>query len=132
MHHSKIHCEQPNEASLSCYQTYRSTPGEAARLKAHARAAGVSVSELTRRRVHGHQPPVAAAPPINLEAYASLARTTANLNQLTQHSNEQRAAGIPVVLQLAQLKALLQKLLSEVNDLRGHLVGAAKNKCQSF
>ncbi len=130
MHHSKIHCEQPNDDSLSCYQTYRSTPAEAARLKVYAQAAGVSVSELTRRRVHGHKPPVAAAPPVNMEAYAALARTTANLNQLTQHANEQRAAGIQVVLELAQLKALIQKLLVEVTDLRAHLVGAAKNKCQ--
>ena len=130
MHDSKIHCQLPDAESLSCYQTYRSTPFEAARLKAYARAAGVSVSELTRRRVHGQHPPMAAAPPMNLEAYAALARTTANLNQLTQHANEQRAAGITVVMELAQLKALLQKLLSEVLDLRIDLIGATKNKCQ--
>lgn len=126
MHDSKIHCQEPDSESLSCYQTYRSTPAEAARLKAYAHAAGVSVSELTRRRVHGHQPPVAAAPPINLEAYAALARTAANFNQLTHHANEQRAAGTTVALDLAQIKALLNKLVSEVAELRRDLVGANK------
>lgn len=124
MHDSKIHCREPDAESLSCYQTYRSTPDEAARLKAHARAAGVSVSELTRRRVHGHRPPVAAAPPANLELYGALKHTTDNLNQLTKHANGQRAAGYAVVLDLAQVKALLQKLEKDVEALRASLIGA--------
>ena len=126
MHDSKRHCADPEADSLTCYQTYRSTPAEAALLKAHARAAGLSVSELTRRRVHGHAPPVAAAPALNQAAYAELARTASNLNQLAQHANEQRVTGVAVALDLAQVRALIEKVGAGVAALRAELIGARK------
>ena len=126
MHESKIHCQQPEAESLSCYQTYRSTPGEAATLKAHAKTAGISVSALTRLRVHGHKPPMAAAPPVNLEVYGSLQHTTDNLNMLTKHANTQVVRREAAVLDLAQVKSLLVKALAEIAFLRADLIGASK------
>lgn len=124
MHESKKHCQQPEADSLSCYQTYRSTPGEAARLKAHARAAGISVSQLTRIRVHGHPEPKAAAPELNRLAHVEYSKLGGNLNQLVQHMNEQRLAGIQVVFDHAKLSALVEKLLAENAILRADLIGA--------
>ena len=126
MHDSKIHCQQPEADSLSCYQTYRSTPGEAARLKEHARLAGISVSELTRRRVHGHPEPKAAAPAANLKMYGALQHTTGNFNQMTRHANTQAVQGEAAVLELAQVKALLLKMDVQVAALRADLIGASK------
>ena len=126
MHESKRHCQEPAEESLTCYQTYRSTPGEAARLKSHARLAGISVSELTRRRVHGHPEPKAAAPEANLEMYGALRHTTDNLNQVAHHANTQAVTGEAAVLDLAQVKALLLKMSIEVAALRADLIGASK------
>lgn len=126
MHDSKRHCQQPEFESLSCYQTYRSTPGEAARLKEHARLAGISVSELTRRRVHGHSEPKAAAPAVNLELYGALKHTTDNFNQLTKNSNLQVLTGQQMVVDFAICMALLKKMDVQVAVLRADLIGAAK------
>ena len=124
MHDSKIHCRQPDADSLTCYQTYRDTPAGAAELKSHARLAGISVSELTRRRVHGHPEPKAAAPEANLEMYGALQHTTDNFNQVTRHANTQAVTGEAAVLDLAQVKALLLKMGAEVAALRADLIGA--------
>ena len=126
MHDSKRHCQEPEAESLSCYQTYRSTPGEAARLKEHARLAGISISELTRRRVHGHPEPKAAAPAANLEMYGALQHTTVNFNQMTRHANTQAVTGEAAVLDLAQVKALLLKMDVQVAALRADLIGVSK------
>jgi hypothetical protein len=126
MHDSKRHCQTPEVESLTCYQTYRSTPGEAAKLKEHARLAGVSVSELTRRRVHGHAAPAAAAPEINMKAYAEYSRLGGNLNQIAHDMNSRRLAGIQDVLDHAQLRALVEKLLIANAELRADLIGASK------
>ena len=126
MHHSKIHCEQPDAESLSCYQTYRTTPAAAARLKEHARAAGISVSELTRRRADNKPPPVAAAPELNRVAHSEYSRLASNLNQLVTHMNEQRVAGLQVVFDYAVLRSLIEKLTAENAALRADLLGASK------
>ena len=126
MHDSKRHCQQPEVESLTCYQTYRSTPGEAAKLKAHAHAAGIRVSEHTRRRVNGHPEPKAAAPAANLEMYGALQHTTDNINQMTKHANTQAVTGEAAVLDLAQVKALLLKMSIEVAALRADLIGSSK------
>jgi hypothetical protein len=126
MHDSKRHCQAPEVESLSCYQTYRSTSGEAARLKEHARLAGISVSELTRRRVHGHSEPTAAAPAANLEMYGALKHTADNFNQMTRHANTQAVTGEAAVLELAQVKALLLKMDVQVAALRADLIGSTK------
>lgn len=124
MHESKIHCQLPEADSLSCYQTYRSTAAEAARLKEHARAAGISISELTRRRVHGHAAPKAAAPAVNLQLYGALEHTTTNFNQMTKNSNIQVLTGQQMVVDFAICIALLKKMESEVAALRADLIGA--------
>lgn len=126
MHDSKIHCQQPKAESLSCYQTYRDTRAGAAEVKEHARLAGISISELTRRRVHGHSEPKAAAPEINREAYAEYSRLGGNLNQIAHDMNSRRLAGIQDVLDHAQLKSLIEKLLIANAELRADLIGAAK------
>lgn len=86
--------------------------------------AGVSISELTRRRVHGHQPPKAAAPPVNLELYGALKHTTDNFNQLTKNSNIQVLTGQKMAVDFAICIALLQKMDVEVAALRADLIGA--------
>lgn len=126
MHDSRRHCEEPEPESLTCYQTYRSTPREAAKLKADARAACVSVSHLTRVRVHGHPEPVAAAPAVNLELYGALKHSTDNLNRMTKHANSQVVTGELAVLDLAQVKSLLLKMEIEVSALRADLIGVSK------
>ena len=126
MHDSKRHCQEPEAESLTCYQTYRSTHSEAERLKAHARAAGISVSELTRRRVHGHAAPAAAAPEINMKAYSEYSRLGGNLNQIAHDMNSRRLAGFQDVLDHAQLRALVEKLLIANAELRADLIGASK------
>ena len=126
MHESKIHCEEPDSESLTWHHTFRSTEAEGCRLKEHARQAGISVSALTRRRVHGHPPPTSAAPALNREAYVELARSAANLNQLTHHLNQVQVAGQSDVIELAAVRALVQKLLFEVAVLRAKLIGASE------
>lgn len=126
MHESKIHCQQPEAESLSCYHTYRSMPAEAARLKAHALAAGVSVSQLTRIRLYGHAEPKAAAPQVNLELYGALKHTTDNFNQMTKNSNIQVLTGQKMVVDFAICIALLQKMDVEVAALRADLIGASR------
>lgn len=84
------------------------------------------MSELTRRRVHGHPEPKAAAPAANREIYGALQHTTDNLNQLTKHANTQAVTGEAAVLDLAQVKALLLKMDVQVAALRADLIGASK------
>lgn len=128
MHHSKIHCEQPEADSLTCYQTYRTTPAAAARLNAYARAACISVSELTRRWLDDLPPPKAAAPEVNRAAATEYSRLASNLNQLVGRMNEQRLAGIEVVIEHARLMALIEKLIFVNNAIRLELVGAGARK----
>ena len=124
MHKSKHHLAEPNAKNRDRYQTFRVDESEARELVDHASAAGLSVSQLVRRRALGQPAPQAAAPELNRRAYQELARTAANLNQLTHHMNEARVAGQTQVLDLVQVKSLLQKALFEVSALRADLLGA--------
>ena len=126
MHETKIHCEEPDSESLTWHHTFRSTEAEGRGLKEHARQAGISVSALTRRRVHGHPPPTSAAPTLNREAYAELARSASNLNQLTHHLNQVQVVGQFEAIELATVRALIEKLLFEVAHLRAELLGAGE------
>jgi hypothetical protein len=92
-------------------------------LKAHARAAGISISQLTRIRVHGHKEPQAAAPAANLEMYGALQHTTHNFNQMTKNSNIQVLSGKSMVLDFAVFIALLQRMDVQVAALRADLIG---------
>lgn len=124
MHDSKRHCADPEEDSLTVYQTYRTTPESAAKVKEHARLAGISISALTRQRVDGHLPPTAAAPLLNLGLAAELRATTSNLNQMTKHLNTQVLSGQAAIVEMAQLKALILKMDHQVAALRADLMGA--------
>ena len=126
MHKSKHHLAPADDENRNQYQTFRLTVGEAGELVGHAVAAGISVSELVRRRVLGHAAPVAAAPALNREAYAQLARSASNLNQLTHHLNMAQVAGQSEAIELATVRALLEKLLFEVSKLRAELLGAGE------
>lgn len=124
MHKSKHHLAEPDVQNRNQYQTFRLTESEAAELVDHARAAGLSVSELVRRRVLGHPAPVAAAPELNRLAWAEMSKTTANLNQLCHHLNEIRVRGIVEVLNLMMVKSLLELVVEKVQKLRNELIGA--------
>lgn len=125
MHKSKNHCQDADsERARTSYQTFRVTPAESAELVGHARAAGLSVSQLVRSRVLGLRAPVAAAPLLNRQAYTELARTAANLNQLAHHLNQVQVSGQAQVIDLAAARALIQKTLDELAGLRADLIGA--------
>lgn len=127
MHKSKIHCDDPDlPGGRFCYHTVRMTALEGAELAAHARQAGVSISKLIRQRSLGQRAPVAAAPELNRAAYAELARTAGNLNQLAHHLNQVQVAGQAQVIDLAQVRALLEKTIDQVGGLRADLIGASK------
>ena len=126
MHKSKHHFADGEAGSRNRYQTFRLTESEAGELVEHARSSGHSVSQLVRLRVLGQPAPVAAAPELNRAAYEELARTAANLNQLAHHLNEVRVASAAEIIDLVQVKALVQKALAEVADLRAELLGTSK------
>ena len=124
MHKSKHHLAEPDEKNRDRYQTFRVTEGEARELVNHASAAGLSVSQLIRRRALGQPAPQAAAPELNRIAYQELARTAANLNQIAHHLNQTQVSGRAEIFDLVQVKALVQKALSQVAGLRADLLGA--------
>ena len=97
--------------------TLRFSESEYKQLQENAENARTSVSAFIRarlqgKRVHGKPAPV---PAINREAWAALARSAANLNQLTKAVNEGR--GIEV-----DIKAL-RIMYREVQTLRQQLLG---------
>lgn len=51
-------------------------------------------------------------PPLNRQAWAELARSSANLNQLTRHLNESAGADSQTVLAMAELKTFRLALIS--------------------
>jgi len=64
--------------------------------------------------------PRATVPQVNIQAYGELARTAANLNQLTRHLNEGDALDAATA---ARLGAELERLGGEVRVLRLGLLG---------
>jgi hypothetical protein len=126
VHKSKHHFGEAAVQHRNRYQTLRVTEDESRELVEHARYAGLSVSQLVRQRALGQRAPVAAAPALNREAYQELSRTASNLNQLTHHLNQVQLSGQVQVIDLAQVRALLEKTIDQVAALRADLVGASK------
>jgi hypothetical protein len=89
---------------------------EVQRVDAKASAAGVSRAEFLRQSALG-QRVVAAAPEANRMAWAQLARTTSNLNQLVYHLN---AGG---QTDPDNVRSTVEQLRDEVATLRRELIG---------
>lgn len=87
---------------------------ERAAIAAKARDAGLPLSAFIRRSALRQK--VEAIPVASIERWRELARTTANLNQITHAINEGRATGIdPMVV---------NELAEEVRQLRLELLGS--------
>ena len=87
---------------------------ERAAIAAKAHDAGLPLSAFIRRaalRQKVESPPVAS-----IERWRELARTTANLNQITHAINDGRATGIDLVV--------LNELTEQVRQLRLELLGS--------
>lgn len=82
-------------------------------ISAKARRAGLPLSTFIRKSALGNK--VSALPKINLELWHSLARTTANLNQIAKHLNEGKVVNIDPML--------LEEVKKEVKSLRLGLIG---------
>lgn len=124
MHESKIHCGEPESTSLVCYQTFRCTAAEAVQLAADAKNLHMTMSALARSRILQRRDPPLPPPTINLATYTENGHLSSNLNQLVRHMNEQRLAGIQVVIQHAELKALVEKLININGQIRADLIGS--------
>ena len=112
-----------NGENRSVFHTVRLTPAEAAEVAEHAEACGLSISALIRRRVLGLALPAGSAPAVNLGAWRELSHLAANFNQMVKAANEQRVAMGAAVLDLVQVKSLLQKLDSKLDKVRLLLLG---------
>jgi hypothetical protein len=88
------------------------TPAEEAHVRALAEAAGLTVSELLRRRALGRRVP-RAIPRVNLEIWARLSPLAANLDQYLKAVRQGRATGAP--------PALLLEIRDHVDALRREL-----------
>lgn len=91
----------------------RLTEAEYDRLRGNA--GNLKISDYARRRLLG-QPLPRAIPQINQKAWAELARTAANLNQLTLHANQGRfdhseKFALALVNVLRTLKAVREGLI---------------------
>ena len=91
------------------------SPDEIEHVDEKAEAAGLSRAEFLRRAALG-QRVVAAVPDANRTAWAELARTTSNLNQLVYHLNSGNEGDVEVMATLDDLRA-------EVAALRRELIG---------
>ena len=117
----KMKSESENRTA---WKTVRFTDQEAEEVDQHAAACGLSASELIRRRVLGQRLPKGSAPEMNLLAWRELAHLAANVNQLLKHLNEQRAGIGRALVDLLQVKALVQKVDAAIYKLRLQLLGA--------
>ena len=116
-----------DSGNRTAWKTVRFTDAEAEEVDQHADACGLSASALIRSRVLGQRLPKGSAPAINLEAWRDLSTLIGNVNQLAKHANEQRVADGRAVLDLVQVKALIQKVDDQVQKLRLQLLGADSN-----
>lgn len=92
------------------------TAAERADIARRAAECRLAVSAFIRKSAMGQR--VAAVPLGNARRWASLARLTANINQMAHHLNAGHAGGVdPVVL---------ANLLDEVRGLRLDLMGASE------
>lgn len=97
--------------------TLRFSESEYRQLQENAESARVTISAFIRsclqgKRIHGKPAPI---PAINRDAWMALARSAANLNQLTKAINEGHNLGIDV--------NTLRLMYREVQTLRQQLIG---------
>jgi len=83
------------------------------------------VGAYVRRAIMAQRSPRATVPPLNIQAYGELARTTANLNQVTRHLNE---GGQLDATTAAGLAVVLERLDGEVRALRLGLLGIKRTE----
>jgi len=97
------------------------TPAERAELERRAALTGWrEVGAYVRRAIMAQRSPRATVPQLNVQAYGELARTAANLNQMTRHFNE---GGAVDEVTAARLGVELERLGGEVRALRLGLLG---------
>jgi len=97
------------------------TPAERAELERRTAMTGWrDVGTYVRRAIMAQRSPRATVPQLNVQAYGELARTAANLNQLTRHLNE---GGALDGVTAARLGVELEHLGGEVRALRLGLLG---------
>ncbi|GGE82334.1 plasmid mobilization protein [Massilia psychrophila] len=89
--------------------------GEHAHLCERALACAMRLAEFVRETALSRRLPSPPAPAVNRDQYASLARLSANLNQLAKHAN----AGRQVIV----ADDLLIHMIGEVSRLRLDLIG---------
>lgn len=97
----------------------RVNAAELAELESKANTAGVSVTEWLRLAGLRRRAPAGIAPAINRQAWAALARSAANLNQLTKAVNEGRQIGVDVNalrIMYREIQTLRQQLLGVSDD----------------
>ena len=112
-----------NGENRTQFHTVRLTPAEAEEVADHAEACGLSISALLRRRVLGLALPAGSAPAINLAAWRELSSLASNFNQVSKHANEQKIQQGTAVLDLGQVKSLLQRLDATLDKVRLCLLG---------
>ena len=89
---------------------------ELTELRRRGDAAGIAdLATYIRRAVLAQRPPRGAVPAVNVAAYQELARTAANINQVTRHLNE---GGRLDVTGTARLADALDRLTVQVRALR--------------
>jgi hypothetical protein len=97
------------------------TPAERAELERRTAMTGWrDVGAYVRRAIMAQRSPRATVPQVNIQAWGELARTAANLNQLTRHLNEGGALDAATA---ARLGVELERLGGEVRALRLGLLG---------
>lgn len=97
----------------------RVNAAELSELESKAEAAGVSVTEWLRLAGLRQRAPVSIVPAINREAWAVLAKSASNLNQLTKSVNEGRNLGVDVNalrIMYREIQTLRQQLLGLTDD----------------
>jgi transposase len=97
------------------------TPAERAELERRTALTGWrDVGAYVRRAIMAQRSPRATVPQLNVQAWGELARTAANLNQVTRHLNE---GGQLDAATAAGLAVVVERLGGEVRALRLGLLG---------
>lgn len=104
--------------------TFKATEEEHRALKALASDAGLTVSDLIRLKVLRCKVkrPV-NVPKVNIEVYRALARSAANLNQMTRHLNEGRVRGEDRSISKNALRGTLKTMYKRIQELRQLIIG---------
>lgn len=99
--------------------TFKATEQEHRALKTLANQAGLTVSDLIRSKVLGSTVKrLIDVPKVNIEVYRALARTAANLNQMTRHLNEGRVRGEDRSISKNALRGTLEAMYKRIQELR--------------